>query len=104
MSIEFSMYLLFVISVLVNLTTEAAKKVSPALEDKADYVAMASSVFLTVAVCAVYIIMNDVTFTFKIGVMVIVLMYLSFLVATLGYDKVMAAIKQISGKAVSDDK
>ena len=40
-------------------------------------------------------IMNDIGFSLKIGVSVVVLMYLSFLIATVGYDKVKQTLEQI---------
>ena len=39
--------------------------------------------------------MNDVAFTLKVGVEVCILMYLSFLTSTVGYDKVIQMIQQI---------
>ena len=41
--------------------------------------------------------MNDIAFTLKIGVEVCILMYLSFLTSTVGYDKVIQMIQQIQG-------
>jgi hypothetical protein len=39
--------------------------------------------------------MNDTVFTLKIGVEIVVLMYLGFLISTVGYDKVIQMLKQI---------
>ena len=39
--------------------------------------------------------MNDVVFSLKIGVEVLILIYLGFLISTVGYDKVIQTIKQI---------
>lgn len=42
-----------------------------------------------------YDIMTDTVFTMKIGVEIVVLMYLGFLISTVGYDKVIQMLKQI---------
>lgn len=48
--------------------------------------------FLTTALLIVSVITN---FTMKIGVEIVVLMYLGFLISTVGYDKVIQMLKQI---------
>ena len=53
------------------------------------------SVVISVALSAGYLIWTETALTAKIAVELIALMYLSFLVATNGYDKVIQAIKQI---------
>lgn len=98
MEVNVMLYLLFVVSILVNLTVEATKKVSPKADAVADYIAMVASVLLTIGVSAVYAIMESVPVTTQFVVAVVVLMYFAFLVATLGYDKVVAAIEQIFKK------
>ena len=40
-------------------------------------------------------VMTDTIFTMKIGVEIVVLMYLGFLISTVGYDKVIQMLKQI---------
>lgn len=53
--------------------------------------------FLTTALLIVSVITNltDTVFTMKIGVEIVVLMYLGFLISTVGYDKVIQMLKQI---------
>lgn len=51
--------------------------------------------FLTTALLIVSVIMTDTVFTMKIGVEIVVLMYLGFLISTVGYDKVIQMLKQI---------
>lgn len=43
----------------------------------------------------IYLIMTDTVFTMKIGVEIVVLMYLGFLISTVVYDKVIQMLKQI---------
>lgn len=53
--------------------------------------------FLTTALLIVSVITNLTVsvFTMKIGVEIVVLMYLGFLISTVGYDKVIQMLKQI---------
>lgn len=53
------------------------------------------SVLIACAVSVIYLIMTDTVFTMKIGVEIVVLMYLGFLISTVGYDKVIQMLKQI---------
>jgi hypothetical protein len=57
------------------------------------------SVLIACAVSVIYLIMTDTVFTMKIGVeivvLIVVLMYLGFLISTVGYDKVIQMLKQI---------
>lgn len=85
------------ISVVTNATVEAIKK----LLDKtnANYssnlLAAITSVIVALIISGVYLILNDVVFTLKIGVEMVVLMYLSFLTSTVGYDKVVQMVNQL---------
>lgn len=97
MSMEFLFFALFAISVLTNLTVQGIK----ALADKksanysANVLAATTSVVVSVVVSAGYLIWTETALNAKIAVELIALAYLSFLVATNGYDKVIQAIKQI---------
>lgn len=88
---------LLLISVVTNLTVEAIKKVLNNVETKysANLLAVIVSVVVAIAVCGIYLVMNGIAFTLKIGVEMGVLTYVSFLVATVGYDKVMQMLSQI---------
>lgn len=57
--------------------------------------AAVTAVVISVALSAGYLIYTETMLNAKIGVELIALAYLSFLVATNGYDKVIQAIKQI---------
>lgn len=88
---------LLLISVVTNLTVEAIKKVLNNVETKysANLLAVVVSIVVAIAVCGIYLVMNDIAFTLKIGVEAAVLTYVSFLVATVGYDKVVQMFSQI---------
>ena len=101
MSIEFLFIALLAVSVLTNLTVEGLKKMldKKAVDYATNVMAAAVAVVLSALLSAGYLIMTETAFNAKIAVELIALMYLSFLVATNGYDKVVQAIKQIqSGK------
>ena len=86
---------LLIVSVVTNLTVEGIKYSSNVL-------AAVVSVLLACAISVCYLIMTDTAFTLKIGVEVVVLMYLGFLVSTVGYDKVVQMIMQIN--STKEDK
>lgn len=97
MPISFMTTALLAVSLLTNLTVEGIKKLLDGTTAKysSNVLAAVISTLIAGGACAVYLIMGDITFSMKIGVEIIILMYLSFLVSTVGYDKVIQAIKQI---------
>ena len=97
MPISFMTTALLAVSLLTNLTVEGIKKLLDGTNAKysSNILAAVLSTILSGAVCAIYLIMNDVGFSVKIGVEIVVLMYLGFLVSTVGYDKVMQTLKQL---------
>lgn len=97
MPISFLTTALLIVSVVTNLTVEGIKKLLDGTKIKysSNVLAAILSVVIACIVCVVYLVMNDMAFTLKIGVEIAILMYLGFLVATVGYDKVVQMIKQI---------
>ena len=97
MPISFMTTALLAVSLLTNLTVEVIKKLLDGTNAKysSNILAAILSTILSGAVCAIYLIMNDIGFSVKIGVEIVVLMYLGFLVSTVGYDKVMQTLKQL---------
>ena len=97
MHMTFPISMLLVISVVTNLTVEAIKKVLNNSDAKysSNLLAVAIAVVMAIAVCGTYLVMNDIAFTTKIVVEIIIMTYGSFLVATVGYDKVIQMINQI---------
>lgn len=84
-------------SVLTSLTTEAVKKILDGEEKKysSNIIASVLSVVYAVGISIGWMIMTSTAFTAQIGVYMVALVILSFLCATLGYDKVMQTISQI---------
>ena len=97
MPVYFLTTALFVVSVATNLTVEGVKKIlnTTTVKYSSNVLAAIVSMLLACAVCIVYLVMNDIVFSMKIGVEVVVLMYLGFLVSTVGYDKVVQTLKQV---------
>lgn len=97
MPISFLTTALLIVSVITNLTVEGIKKLLDITKVKysSNVLAAVLSVLITCAVSVIYLIMTDTIFTMKIGVEIVVLMYLGFLISTVGYDKVIQMLKQI---------
>lgn len=85
------------ISIFTSLTTEAFKKVFDDLKIKysANIMVVVIAIALTLIVSTGYIIYTGMAVTVQVVIAVIALTFLSFLVATVGYDKVIQAIEQI---------
>ena len=87
---------LLIVSTLTALFTEALKKVCQ--ERKVEYYPNAlagySAVGLSIAVGVAYIILTDSRLNAEIAVYLIALIFLSWLSAMVGYDKVVQAISQ----------
>ena len=100
MSSGFLLSVLAGISALTTLTVEGIKKI---LDEKqvhysSNSLAIIVSFVLTFVGSVLYIIYFNVPVTAQIVVIVICLIFLSFLIATVGYDKVKQLIEQISKK------
>lgn len=97
MPVSFMTTALLAISLLTNLTVEGIKKLMDESGKKysSNVLAAILSIVISAGVCIGYLIFNDVAFSAKLGVEIVILTYLSFLVSTVGYDKVVQMIKQI---------
>lgn len=97
MPISFMTTGLLIVSLLTNLTVEGIKKLLEGTNKtySSNILAAILSTVIAGAVCVIYLVMNDIAFSVKIGVEIVILMYLGFLVSTVGYDKVLQTIKQI---------
>ncbi|MBQ0111651.1 MAG: hypothetical protein KBT03_00810 [Bacteroidales bacterium] len=97
MAMEFLFMALLIISILTNLTVEGIKKLldNGNIKYSPNIMAAVTSVVISVLVSVGYLVYTDTMINAKMMVELITLAYLSFLVATNGYDKVIQAIKQI---------
>ena len=96
MSLEFLGTALLAISIVTSLTVEGIKKIFDSCKKNcpSNLVAIIVSVLITVIASIVYVVVKNIPFSFLLVVEIAVLVFLSFLVATLGYDKVMQMLKQ----------
>lgn len=97
MSANILMIGLVAVAVFTSLTTEAIKKIFDELGVKysANILAAIVAVILTAGVSVGYIIYSSIPVTPQVVVSIVALVFLAFLCATVGYDKVIQAIDQI---------
>ena len=97
MDLSFLTTALIAVSLLTNLTVEGLKKLMDerGMTYSSNLLAAVTSVIIAAAIFGGYMIMNDIIFTIKIAVQIVVLMYLAFLSSTVGYDKIIQTLKQI---------
>lgn len=88
---------LFAVSVVVTLATEAIKKIFDELEVSyaSNIVAGGTSLVISTAYSIGYAVLASITVDAKFIICIICLIFMSWLCAMLGYDKVVQAIKQI---------
>lgn len=88
------------ISVLTSLTVQALKKIfdEKQINYSSNLLAIITSVVLTIAVSIGYIIYMSIAVTPQIIITILALIFLSFLSATVGYDKVVQMLKQLGGE------
>lgn len=105
MGFQFIFIILFVVSLLTTLTVQGIKYIldTSNANYSSNILAVIVSVVLSVFSVFLYCVYFDVPLSSKIAVETVVLVYLSFLVATNGYDKVMQTIKQIRAFRKGDD-
>ena len=97
MDLSFLTTALIAVYLLTNLTVEGLKKLMDerGMTYSSNLLAAVTSVIIAAAIFGGYMIMNDIAFTIKIAVQIVVLMYLAFLSSTVVYDKIIQTLKQI---------
>ena len=99
MSNGFLLSALALISALTTLTVEGIKKL---LDEKgkkysSNILAVIVSLMLTLISSVLYIVYFSIAVTPQVIVLIICLVFLSFLVATVGYDKIKQLLEQLNG-------
>lgn len=84
------------ISVLTSLTVEALKKLLGDKIKSYNLLAAIVAVVLTIAISVGYLIYTGTTFTAQIAVIIVAMVFLSFLSSTVGFDKIKQLIEQLS--------
>lgn len=102
---EFLGYALLGISIVTGLVVEALKRILDKTKIKYSSNVLAAIVSVVIALVAsiIYAVLTEVPFSAKLVVEVLILMFLSFLVATIGYDKVIQTIKQFPSRKNNED-
>ena len=95
MSSGFLISALALISVLTSLTVEALKKLLGDAKYSSNLLAAIVSVVLSIAVCLGYLIYTGTAFTAQTAVIIVAMIFLSFLASMVGFDKVKQMIEQI---------
>lgn len=95
-SLEVFLFGLLFTSTLTSLVTEAVKKilVDHNVKYSANTLAGVVASVLSVAIGIFYIVMNNVAFSGQVVVLLIAQVFMSWLCAMVGYDKVIQAISQ----------
>ena len=97
MSGEFLLKALALISGLTTLTVEAIKKLlnDKQVQSSSTLLAAIVAVILTLCVSVAYVLYFAVPLSIQVVISVIALIYLSFLCATIGFDKIKQLIEQM---------
>ena len=100
MTLHIFLVMLLVCSIFTALTVEALKKMfSGGKSTKANIIAAIVAVAIAVMVGLVYAVWFTVVINIQYVVAIVVLCFLSWLCAMVGYDKVVQAITQITNKS-----
>lgn len=104
MGFQFILIVLFVVSILTTLTVQGVKYILDTNNKNysSNILVVVISVALSALIVLLYCLYFNKPITTQIVIETAVLMYLSFLVATNGYDKVIQTIKQIKEKSGKD--
>lgn len=93
----FLLSVLAIISVLTSLTVEALKKIfnEKEITYSSNLLAVIVSTILTVAMCVGYTLYFGQAFTIQRVIIMVALVFLSFLSATVGFDKIKQLFEQL---------
>lgn len=100
MNLEVFLLLLLIVSTFTALVTEAVKKWLAERNKTYHANALAGyvAIILSIAVCAGYVVLVKAAITSQLAVYLTALIFLSWLSAMVGYDKVIQAISQFKAK------
>lgn len=86
----------FGVCVVTNLTTEVIKMIAGERKWNWNVVSFVVAFVLAISISIGYIVTNGVAFTIQTGVFIAAFVYVSWLCAMLGYDKVKEAFTQFT--------
>lgn len=95
---------LLITSILTGLATEAVKKILTEhnVTYRANTLAGLIALALSIAIGTGYVVLNDTVFTSQIAVCLVAQVFMSWLCAMVGYDKVVQAISQFKTRGKDD--
>ena len=82
---------------MTSLITEALKKMLGDRKYSPNILAAVVAVITAGGICAGYLILNNIALSPQIWVYIVAIVVLTWLCATLGYDKVLQTLKQLGG-------
>ena len=90
---------LMIVSTFTSLVTEAIKKISAEHNIKYNATTLAGivSAVLSAIVGVCYVVITKMSFDAAVIICIVALVFTSWLCATVGYDKVIAALKNVKG-------
>lgn len=96
---------LAIISSLNMLATEGVKKLldEAGIKYATNLLAVIVAIIVTIGASACYIVYADIAVTGKVIVEVIAMVFMSFLCATVGFDKVKQTLEQLGGKKTGEN-
>ena len=95
MNVQLLMSGVFLVSLLTGLTTEAIKNLIGDERKSDNLIAVICACVLSIAISVGYVMLHNLTFTTEILITIVAMIYLSFLTATIGYDKLVQTLKQL---------
>lgn len=90
-----AMVLLTISAAMTSLITEAVKKSLGSAKYPANLIAAVTAVVTAGAICAGYLILNNMPLTPQVWVYIVAIVVLTWLCATLGYDKIVQTLSQL---------
>lgn len=105
MGFDFMVTSLTIISLITNVTVEALKKIlnESNVKYSSNILVVITSTVVSIIACIIYIVLNNIDFTSVVGIKCFILIYLSFVTSTIGYDKVIQMIQQIQNRKENRD-
>ena len=90
----------FILSVVINLTTQGIKKLLDDAGKKysSNIVAAVVAVIAAIAIAIIYCVIKAIPFDGTVVAITVIMIWLSFILATNGYDKIKQLIEYIFGK------
>lgn len=106
MPLNFLVASLSVVSIVTSIVVEGVKKVldKVGLKYSSNLLAVIVSILITIGASIFYVVANEIEVSAMVIAEIVGMAFLSFLTSTIGYDKVVQMLKQVTFKNETDDK